>query len=139
MDSLFWRKTSIGRDISYLVKHRSDSAKTFSETDIFSMLVFLIDNIFAMFGGRVFQQTIGIWVPTVLVFSLTCSFIRMRQISYKGFSRKTKRGYPSRSFNFTFRHVDDILSLNNSRFGDFVDHIYIFNRYPKLTKFGFGA
>jgi hypothetical protein len=88
------------------------------------MLVFLIDNIFAMFGGRVFQQTIGIWVPTVLVFSLTCSFIRMRQISYKGFSRKTKRGYPSRSFNFTFRHVDDILSLNNSRFGDFVDHIY---------------
>jgi hypothetical protein len=70
------------------------------------------------------RQSAYIWVPTVLVFSLTCSFIRMRQISYKGFSRKTKRGYPSRSFNFTFRHVDDILSLNNSRFGDFVDHIY---------------
>ena len=30
----------------------------------------------------------------------------------------------ARSFNFTFRHIDDVLSLNNSRFGDFVDHIY---------------
>jgi hypothetical protein len=23
-----------------------------------------------------------------------------------------------------FRYIDDVLSLNNSRFGDFVDHIY---------------
>ena len=29
-----------------------------------------------------------------------------------------------RSFNFTFRYIDDVLSLNNSRFGDFVDRIY---------------
>ena len=30
----------------------------------------------------------------------------------------------TRSFNFTFRYIDDALSLNNSRFGDFVDRIY---------------
>ena len=30
----------------------------------------------------------------------------------------------SRSFNFTFRYIDDVPSLHNSRFGDFVDHIY---------------
>jgi hypothetical protein len=30
----------------------------------------------------------------------------------------------ARSFNFTFRYIDDVLSLNNSRFGDFVDGIY---------------
>ena len=29
-----------------------------------------------------------------------------------------------RSFNFTFRYTDDVLSLNNSRFGDFVNRIY---------------
>ena len=29
-----------------------------------------------------------------------------------------------RSFNFTFRYIDDVLSLNNSRLGDFVDRIY---------------
>jgi hypothetical protein len=30
----------------------------------------------------------------------------------------------ARSFNFTFRYIDDVLSLNNSRFRDFVDRIY---------------
>ena len=31
---------------------------------------------------------------------------------------------PARSFNFTFRYIDDVLSLNNSWFGEFVDRIY---------------
>ena len=30
----------------------------------------------------------------------------------------------ARSFNFTFRYINDVLSLNNSRFGNFVDCIY---------------
>ena len=30
----------------------------------------------------------------------------------------------ARSFNFTFRYIDDVLSLNNSRFGDFVDRVH---------------
>jgi hypothetical protein len=28
------------------------------------------------------------------------------------------------SFNFTFRYIDDVFSLSNSRFGDFVDRVY---------------
>jgi hypothetical protein len=40
--------------------------------------------------------------------------------SYSGFSTKTL----ARSFNFTFRYIDYVLSLNNSRIGDFVDRIY---------------
>jgi hypothetical protein len=31
---------------------------------------------------------------------------------------------PARSFNLTFGYIDDVLSLNNSRFGDFVYLIY---------------
>jgi len=30
----------------------------------------------------------------------------------------------AQSFNFTFRYIDDVLSLNNSRFGDFVNRVY---------------
>jgi hypothetical protein len=30
----------------------------------------------------------------------------------------------ARSFNFTFRYIDDVFSLSNSRFGDFVDRVY---------------
>ena len=30
----------------------------------------------------------------------------------------------AQSFNFTFRYIDDVLSLNNYRFGDFIDRIF---------------
>ena len=30
----------------------------------------------------------------------------------------------ARSLNFTFRYIYDVLSLNNSRFGEIVDRIY---------------
>jgi hypothetical protein len=38
--------------------------KQFSEADIFNILEFFIDNIFAMFGGRIFQQQVGIPMGT---------------------------------------------------------------------------
>jgi hypothetical protein len=41
------------------IKH-SDSTKKLSETEIIYMLELLIDNTFVIFGGRVFQQTVGI-------------------------------------------------------------------------------
>ena len=65
----------------------------FSETDIINMLEFLIDNIFVMFGNVFFNiHSAYLWVQTVFRFSPTCSFIRMRQTSYRReFSRKTKR------------------------------------------------
>jgi hypothetical protein len=74
----------LGRDRSYFVKHHSDSTNKCSETDIFSMLEYLIDNIFAMFSlVDVFfnRQSAYLWVQAVLLFSPTCSFIRMRQTS----------------------------------------------------------
>ena len=40
----------------------------------------------------------------------------------QGFLKKNEKKL-ARSFNFTLRYIDDVLSLNNSRFGDFVDRI----------------
>jgi hypothetical protein len=82
----------LGRDRFFFVKKpHSDSTKKFSETDIINMLDFFIDNIFVILVD-VFFNTVGIpWVQTVLLFWPTCSFIRMRQTSYRGFSRNTKR------------------------------------------------
>ena len=45
----------LGRDKAYFVKTHSDSNKKFSEDDIIRMLEFFIDNIFVVFGGRVFS------------------------------------------------------------------------------------
>ena len=58
----------------------------------------------------------------------------MRQTSYRprGFSRKTKKKL-ARSFSFTFRYIDDVLSLNNSRFGDVFHSIYPIELEIKYT------
>jgi hypothetical protein len=60
------------------------------------MLELLIDNIFVMFGGRFYQQTV--------------------------FSRKNGKKL-GRSYNFMLRYIDDVLSLNNSSVADFADRI----------------
>jgi len=57
-------------------KNNTDSTKKFSETDIINMLeFFFIDNIFAMFGGRVFQQTVDISMGTNCVPLLADMFL----------------------------------------------------------------
>jgi hypothetical protein len=114
----------LGRDRSYFVKHHSDSTKKFTETDIFNMLEVLIDNIFAMFGGRVFQQTVGIPMCTNSAPLLADLFLYSYEADFiQGLLKKNEKKL-TRSFNFTFRYIDDVLSLNNSRFGDVVDRIY---------------
>jgi len=42
---------------------------------------------------------------------------------HTGASQKNEKKL-ARSFNCTFPYIDDVLSLNKSRFGDFVDRIY---------------
>ena len=77
--------------ILFCKQKHSGSTKKFSETDIMNMLEFLIENIFVMFGGRVFQQTVRLRVLPVLPFSVTRSFIPTNQTSYRDFRRERKR------------------------------------------------
>ena len=55
----------------------------YSDADVINMLEYLIDNIFVEFGGRIFQQTIGIPMGTVHRYLPTCFYIRMRRSLYK--------------------------------------------------------
>ena len=48
----------------YFVKDHSDSKHKYTENDIVNMLEFLVDNIFVVFGGKVFQQIVGIPMGT---------------------------------------------------------------------------
>jgi hypothetical protein len=85
------------------------------------MLEFFIDNIFAMFGERVFQQTVDIPMGTNCAPLLADLFLYSHEADFiQELLRKNEKKLV-RSFNFTFRYIDDVLSLNNSRFGDFVD------------------
>ena len=59
----------LGREGPYFVSEHSDSKSKYTEEDIIRMLEFLVDNIFVVFAGKVFQQIIGIpmgtnWCPS---------------------------------------------------------------------------
>jgi hypothetical protein len=84
----------------------------------------LIDDIFVLSVGRVFQQTVGIPLGTKCAPLLADLFHYSYEADFiQGLLKKNEKKL-ARSFNFTFRYIDDVLLLSNSRFGDFVDRIY---------------
>ena len=100
------------RGRSYFVQHHSDPTKKFSETDIFNMLEFLIDNIGIPMGTNCAPL-----LADLFYYSYEADFIQ-------GILKKNETKL-ARSINCTFRYINDVILLNNSRFGDFVDRIYL--------------
>ena len=85
-----------------------------------SVLEFLIDNIFVSIGGAIFQQVVGQPMGT------NCAPLLADLFSYSYDSEflqnlvKDKKIHEARAFNFTYRYIDDVLSINNPRFADFL-------------------
>ena len=78
------------------------------------MLEFLIDNIFVLFGGRVFQQIVGIHMYATCAPLLADFFLYSYEVDFiQGFLKNNEKTL-ARSFNFTFRYIDDVLPLTNS-------------------------
>ena len=88
------------------------------------MLNFLIDNIFAVFGGRGFQQTIGIQIGTNCGPLLADLFLYSYEAEYMQRLLSNKQKKLAACFNFTFRYIDDVLSLNNDAFDHHLHAIY---------------
>jgi len=97
------------------------------------MLENLIDTIFDMLGGRVFQQTVSIYMGTNCAPILADLFLYSHETDFiQGLLNKNEKKL-ARSFNFTFHNIDDVLSLYYSRFGDAVDRIYAIELEIKVT------
>ena len=114
----------LGRDRSYFVKHHTDSHKKYTEKDVVAMLEFLIDNIFVEFGGQVFQQTIGIPMGTNCAPLLADLFLYSYEARFIQGLLQNKQKQIAKSFNFSFRYIDDVLSLKNPHFKDYLHLIY---------------
>ena len=80
----FW----LGRERPYFVKEHSDTKSKYTEDDIINLLEFLIDNIFVIFGGNVFQQIVGIPMGTNCALLLADIFLYSYEAnSYSLYSR----------------------------------------------------
>ena len=84
-----------------------------SETDTIQMFELVIDNICAMFSGHVFQQAVSIPIGTNCAPLFAYLFLHSSEVDFilELLNRSGRK--ISRSFNFTFRDIDDVLSFNN--------------------------
>ena len=71
-----------------------------------------------------FQQTVGIPIGSNFAPLLADLFLYYYEADFmQELHRKIDKKLMI-SFNSTFRYIDDVLSLNNSKFGDYVERIY---------------
>ena len=109
----------LGREGLYFVREHSDSKSKYTEEDIVRMLEFLVDNIVVVFAGKVFQQIIGIPMPLladIFLYSYEAEFIQSLL--------STGRKRLASQFNFTYRYIDDVLSINNPDFENYLGQMY---------------
>ena len=113
----------LGYNSTYFSNKIHKGKTCYSEEQVISMLEFLIDNTFVSFGGTLFQQVVGIPMGTncaplladLFLYSYESEFLQ-KLVKYKI--------HEARAFNFTYRYIDDVLSINNSRFTELLPLIY---------------
>ena len=114
----------VGHNSTYFVTNTSNAKNKYTEDDIVRMLDFLIDNIFVECGGVIFQQVIGIPMGTNCAPLLADLFLYSYEAEFIQTLIKSGKRHLAKSFNFTYRYIDDVLSINNPKFGDYIDFIY---------------
>ena len=114
----------LGHKESYFVKEHSDSKHKYSEDDIIKMLEFLVDNIFVVFAGKVFQQIVGIPMGTNCAPLLADIFLYSYEAEFIQSLLSTGRKQLASRFNFTYRYIDDVLSINNPEFENYLGQMY---------------
>ena len=88
------------------------------------MLEYLIDNIFVEFGGRIFQQTIGIPMGTNCAPLLADLFLYSYDAEFVQSLLQAGKKHLAQQFNFTYRYIDDVLSLKKTKFAEYLEFIY---------------
>ena len=98
--------------------------KKYSDADVIKMLEYLIDNIFVEFGGRIFQQTIGIPMATNCAPLLADLFLYSYKAEFVQSLIQAGKKHLAQQFNITYRYIDDVFSPKNTKFAEYLEFIY---------------
>ena len=94
----------IGSKDTYFVRDHSDAPQKYSDADVIKMLEYLIDNIFFLeFGGRIFQQTVGIPMGTNCAPLLADLFLYSYEAECVQSLLQAGKKHLAQQFNFTYR------------------------------------
>ena len=86
-------------------------------------LDYLIDNIYVEFGNTLHRQTIGIPMGMCCAPLLANLFLMSYEYDFMETLEKKNKS-DAKLFNFTFRYIDDLISLNNTVFESYLNQIY---------------
>ena len=88
------------------------------------MLVFLVDKIFVVFVGKVFQQTVGIPMGTNFAPLLANIFLYSYEADFIQSLLSMRKKQLAFRLNLTYRYIDDVLSINNQEFENYLGQMY---------------
>ena len=88
------------------------------------MLEFLVDNIFVVFAGNIFQQIIGIPMGTNCASLLADIFLYSYEAEFIQSLLSAGRKRLASQINFTYRYIDDVLSINNLDLENYLGQMY---------------
>ena len=88
------------------------------------MLEFEIDNIFVVLGGKVFLQLVGIPMGTKCASLLVDIFLYSYEAEFIQSLLSAGKKHWASQFNLAYRYIDDVLSINNPDFENYLGHMY---------------
>ena len=88
------------------------------------MLEYLINNIFVEFGGRILQYKIGIPMGTNCAPLLADLFLYSYEAKFVQSLLQAGKKHLAQHINFTYRYIDDVLSLKNTEVAEYLKFIY---------------
>ena len=109
---------------TYFVRSHSEAKNKYTEGDIVRMIEFLVDIIFVECGGVIFQQVIWIPMGTNCAPLLADLFLYSYEAEFIQTPIKSGKQHLAKSFHYTYRYIDDVLSINNPKFGNYVVDIF---------------
>jgi hypothetical protein len=115
----------IGKQDTYFVRHHSESPYKYSEADIKGVLGFLVDNLYVIFEDQVFQESVGIPMGTNCAPLLADIFLYSYEAEFAQKLLRDNNKTLAVSFNHTLTYINDVLSINNHNF-----HNYVLNISP---------
>ena len=108
---------------AYFSHDMKDGQLAFEYDQFIKLLNFLIDNIYVNFGDSILRQTIGIPMGTNCAPLLANLYLFYYEYKFLERLPKDKKIH-GKCFKFTFRYIDDLLSINNKHFREYISQIY---------------
>ena len=114
----------VDKNKSYFTSDPLNGDNKYTANDICKMVEFLVDNIYARFGGQLFRQMVGIPMGTNCAPLLADLFLYSYENEFLDKLVKEGKRKLARKFNLSYCYIDDLISFNDKRFKEFISDIY---------------